>query len=224
MRKLVLFGCSEIGQLAHFYFSTDSAYEVAAFTVDAAFVKEPSFCGLPVVPFEEVERLYPPAQFEMFVALSYNQLNELRARKVAEAAAKGYALASYLSSRATVLTREPIGRNCFLLEDNTVQPFVRIGANVTLWSGNHIGHHSTIGDDCFISSHVVVCGYSEIGESCFVGVNSSIADRVKVARDCVIGAGTTIARDTEPAKVYKGERVGPSKVSSLTLFKVKEAA
>lgn len=203
MRKLVIFGCSEIGQLAHFYFSTDSGYEVAAFTVDAAFLRDPAFCGLPVVPFEEVEARYPPAQFEMFVALSYSQLNELRARKVAEAAAKGYSLASYISSRATVLTREPIGRNCFLLEDNTVQPFVKIGANVTLWSGNHIGHHSTIGDDCFISSHVVVSGGVTIGPRCFLGVNATLRNQITIGAGCIIGAGAVIMADTPPGSLYR---------------------
>ena len=56
------------------------------------------------------------------------------------------------------ISPRPPGDNCFILEDNTVQPFVTIGNNVTLWSGNHIGHDSVIEDDCFISSHVVVSG------------------------------------------------------------------
>ena len=68
-----------------------------------------------------------------------------------------------MSSRCSFLTQYPHGDNCFILEDNTVQPFVRIGSNVTLWSGNHIGHDSTIGDHCFISSHVVVSGHVDIG-------------------------------------------------------------
>ena len=35
-KPLVIFGGGEIAQLAYFYFSTDSEYEVVAFTVDAA--------------------------------------------------------------------------------------------------------------------------------------------------------------------------------------------
>ena len=203
MKRLVIFGCGQIGQLAHFYFSSDSGYSVAAFTVDAAFVKEPAFCGLPVVPFESVESRFPPGDFAMFVALSYSQVNELRARKVAEARAKGYELASYISSRATVLTNEPIGPNCFLLEDNTVQPFVRIGTNVTLWSGNHVGHHSSIGDDCFIASHVVISGGVTIGPKCFIGVNATLRNQITIGASSVIGAGAVIMADTPPRSVYR---------------------
>ena len=52
-----------------------------------------------------------------------------------------------------------MGDNCFIFEDNTVQPFVTLGNNLVLWSGNHIGHHSTLRDHCFISSHVVISGF-----------------------------------------------------------------
>ena len=55
-----------------------------------------------------------------------------------EGLAKGYAFISYISTRATVWTRD-IGVNCFILEDNTVQPHVKIGSNVIMWSGSHIG-------------------------------------------------------------------------------------
>ena len=68
--KVVVFGAGDIAQLAHFYLTHDSPFEVVAFTVDRAFVTEPAFCGLPVVPFEEINARYPPDRFDMFVALS----------------------------------------------------------------------------------------------------------------------------------------------------------
>ncbi len=91
----------------------------------------------------------------------------------------GYSMASFISPQATILNGGVIGDNCFILEDNTVQPYARIGSNVTLWSGNHIGHHSVIGDHTFIASHVVVSGGVEIGERCFVGVNATLRDHIE---------------------------------------------
>jgi sugar O-acyltransferase (sialic acid O-acetyltransferase NeuD family) len=217
MKKLVIFGCGDIGQLAHFYFSTDSDYTVTGFTVDAAYLPPGGFCGLRAVPFENVAAEFPPADHEMFVAVSYNQLNELRARKAAEARAKGYGLARYISSHATVLTQEPIGENCFILEDNTVQPFAKIGRNVTLWSGNHIGHHSEIGDDCFITSHVVVSGGVKIGPRCFIGVNATLRDHISIGASCVIGAGAVIMADAAPGSVYKPTRAELSPIPSSRL-------
>ena len=158
MKPLVIFGTGDIAQLAHYYFSTDSDYQVVAFTVDAAFATEGRLLGLPVVPFEQVTDHYPSQTYELFVALSYAKLNEVRKSKYLAAKAMGYRLASYVSSRASILNQGQIGENCFVLEDNTIQPFAAIGNNVTLWSGNHIGHHSIIHNHCFIASHVVVSG------------------------------------------------------------------
>ena len=216
-RKLVIFGCGDIGELAHFYFSADSDYEVVAFTVDAAFAPGPTFCGLPVVAFEEIVARFPPKEVHLFVALSYSKLNAVRKDKYLGAKALGYRLASFVSSRATVLNGGRIGENCFIFEDNTIQPFVTLGDNVTLWSGNHIGHHSVIGSHCFIASHVVVSGGVEIGEQCFVGVNATLRDHIKVGARCVIGAGALLLSDAEADGVYIGPATERSKVPSCRL-------
>jgi len=220
MKPLIIFGTGDIGQLAHFYFYKDTDYDVVAFTVDAEFMTASEYCGLPVIPFSEVAQRHPPDRHELFAALSYAKLNQLRKQKYLAAKALGYRLASYVSSHATVLTQYPVGDNCFILEDNTVQPFAKIGNNVTLWSGNHIGHHSTIGDHCFIASHVVVSGGVMIGESCFIGVNATLRDHIKIGDKCVIGAGTLVLADTEPEGVYMGPATERARVPSIRLRKI----
>ena len=219
-KPLVVFGSGEITQLAHFYFSTESEYEVVAFTVDAAFLTDTTFCGLPVIAFEEISKHYGPDQYELFIAVGYSKLNAIRKEKYLAAKAMGYRLASFISSRATVLNDSRIGENCFIFEDNTIQPFVTIGNNVTLWSGNHIGHHSTIKDHCFIASHVVVSGGVEIGEQCFIGVNATLRDHIKVGERCVIGAGALLLTDAEPEGVFVGTATKRSNVPSTKLRKI----
>lgn len=220
MRALVIFGTGDIAQLAHCYFSTDSDYRVVAFAVDAEFITESEFCGLPVIPFDQVAQKYSPETHDFFVALAYSKLNAVRKEKYLAARAMGYQMASYVSTRASVLNNGAIGDNCFILEDNTIQPFVTIGNNVTLWSGNHIGHHSTIKDHCFIASHVVVSGGVEIGEQSFIGVNATLRDHIKVGARCVIGAGALLLSDAEPEGVYIGAATERSKVPSSRLRKI----
>lgn len=221
MRKqLVIFGSGDIAELAHYYFSSDSDYEVVAFTVDSDYLKETEFCGLPVVSFENVCKSYPPDCCELFIALSYSSLNKVRREKYFLAKKLGYRLASYISSRATMLNGGKVGDNCFIFEDNTIQPFVTIGNNVTLWSGNHIGHHSMIHDHCFIASHVVVSGGVEIHESCFVGVNATLRDHIKVGEKCIIGAGTLLLADAEPEGVYIGQATERARITSSKLRKI----
>jgi sugar O-acyltransferase (sialic acid O-acetyltransferase NeuD family) len=217
INTIVVFGTGQIAELAEFYFRHDTGLEVAAFSVDGDFVKEESFCGRPVIPFEQVENEFPPDRFGFFVALSYTKLNQLRASKVEDAKQKGYAIASYVSSRATTFAHFTAGENAFILEDNTIQPFARIGRNVTLWSGNHIGHHSVIGDHCFVSSHVVVSGGVEIGARSFIGVNATIRDNVKIGERCVVGAGCTLLEDAPDETVYGASSAERSRVPSSRL-------
>jgi len=113
--KVVLFGSGKQAELAHFYFTHDSPYEVAAFTVDGDHVREKQFRGLPLLPFEEIEKKYPPEKFKMFIAVGYRKLNTIRAGKYGEAKRKGYELVSYVSSKAIQWGDTVVGDNCFIL-------------------------------------------------------------------------------------------------------------
>lgn len=216
-QQIVIFGAGEIAELADFYFSHDSEFDVAGFTVDKEYVKESSFRGRALIAFEEVAAAFPPAQFRFFVAVSYAKLNDLRVEKAAAARSKGYQLASYLSSRATVFPGFELQENCFILEDNTIQPFARVGRNVTLWSGNHIGHHAVIEDDVFVASHVVVSGGVRIGQGSFVGVNATFRDHVTIGRKCVIGAGALVLEDQPDLAVVAPRGTERAKVPSTRL-------
>lgn len=219
-RNLIIFGSGDIAQLAHYYFSTDSEFKVVAFTVDSEYVAQGQFCGLPVVPFNAVLTQFDPNEYVFFVALSYSRLNAVRKEKYLAVKAMGYELVSYVSSRATVLNDNCIGANCFILEDNTIQPFVKIGNNITLWSGNHIGHHSTINDHTFIASHVVVSGGVEIGEQCFIGVNATLRDHIQIGSRCVVGAGSLILESTPDDSLYIGSRTEPASIKSSSLKRI----
>jgi sugar O-acyltransferase (sialic acid O-acetyltransferase NeuD family) len=206
MAKLVIFGAGDIARLAHYYFTNDSPHEVTAFVVDRAFRKSDEFLGLPFADAEDAPQRFPPDQYEMFVAISYAKMNAVRAEKYAAMKAAGYRLVSYVSSRCSYLSHTPPGENCFILEDNTIQPFVTIGSNVTLWSGNHIGHDSIIEDHCFISSHVVVSGHVRIGEGSFLGVNATLRNAISLAPGTLVGAGAVITKDTKPGEVHLAPR------------------
>jgi sugar O-acyltransferase (sialic acid O-acetyltransferase NeuD family) len=217
MARVVVFGVSQWAELAHFYFCHDSHHEVVAFTVDRQFLNESLFKNLPVVPFDEIETFYPADQFSMFIPISFKKMNHVRANKYHEAKRRGYQLVSYVSSKATTWPDLKCGDNCFIFENNTIQPFVRIGNDVVMWSGNHIGHHTTIEDHVMITSHVVISGCCTIGEYCFFGVNSSVRDETVVAHDTLVGMDVSIARDTKEYEIYRAPSVDPERVRSNQL-------
>jgi sugar O-acyltransferase (sialic acid O-acetyltransferase NeuD family) len=198
--KTIIFGTKEIADLAHFYFTHDSFEMPVAFCLDGEFIEESTHLGLPVVPFEEIEKKFHPASHLFFVPLYDNQL---RAKKAAEVYEKGYNFASYKSTKSVCWT-DKIGRNCFIMENNVIQPYVSIGSNVVLWSGNHIGHHSVIEDNVFFSSHVVLSGKCTVKEFAWLGVNSTIRDGLTIAEGSLIGMGAVVTKSTEPYKKYAG--------------------
>jgi len=206
MAKLVIFGAGVIARMAHYYFTRDTEHEVVAFTVDEKYRSSDTFLDLPLVPLEGIEKRYAPAEYKMFVGLGYARMNKAREEKYHQMKAIGYELVSYVSSRCSFLTDHPVGDNCFILEDNTIQPFVKIGNNVTLWSGNHIGHDAVIEDHCFLTSHVVVSGFTRIGHHSFLGVNATLRNDITIAPETLIGAGAIIMKDTVEQGVYLPER------------------
>jgi sugar O-acyltransferase (sialic acid O-acetyltransferase NeuD family) len=201
-KKLVIFGTGDLAQVAHCYFSADSIYEVVAFTANIEYVNGDKFENKPLVAFEQIASEYPPLKFDMFIAVGYNKMNSSREKIYVLAKGMGYTLATYISPRCSYLSGELPGENTFIFEDNTIQPFVKIGNNVILWSGNHIGHHTVIDDHNFISSHVVISGHCHIRPNCFLGVNATVGNNVVIENYCIIGAGAVITARTEPYGVY----------------------
>ena len=205
MAKVVIFGIQDFAQLAKFYLQHDSDHEVVAFSVNAEYLPENKiFEGLPVVAFENVERDFPRSEFKFFAPMSPSRMNRLREKVFGQIKNKGYEMISYVSSMATVFPGIPIGDNCFILEDNTIQPFTSIGNNVVLWSGNHIGHHSVIKDHVSFTSHVVLSGHCVVEPFSFFGVNSTVRDGIHIAEGSLIGMAAAVTADTEPWGVYKG--------------------
>lgn len=204
-KKVVIFGTRDLAELAKFYFEHDSDYETVAFTVDEEYRKEDSFLNLPLVPFEKVETLYSPKDHLIFVPMTQQKMGMIRKEKYLAAKKKGYSFATYISSKTTYYGTD-VGENSFIFEDNTLQPFTKIGANVVLWSGNHIGHSSVIMDHCFLTSHVVISGHCTIEPHCFFGVNSTVRDYSVVREGSLVGMGAIINKETIPWGVYFGPR------------------
>jgi sugar O-acyltransferase (sialic acid O-acetyltransferase NeuD family) len=201
MSKIVIFGIGRGANVATRYFKDDSSHEIVAYTVDDEYADKKEFMGLPVIPFSRIEKEIPPEESQMFILLGFQRMNGLRAEKFAVAKRKGFSLASYVSSRASISGKPQIGENCFILENNVLNYDVVIGNDVVMWSGNHVGDLSVIEDHVFVSSHVVLSGEVTIGASSFIGVNATVSNHVHVGARSYIGANALIARDTPPDSV-----------------------
>jgi len=212
--RVVIVGTGEWGATMLEYFAYDTPHEVVAFSTEAPFMTSDAYCGLPVVPLEELAKAYPPADFRAFVAVSKTQLNRVRRRVHGAVKDMGFDCLSYVSSHAFILPSAEIGENTLVQENSAVEFRVRVGSRVSIGAGVCVGHSSVIEDDCSLGPHVAVSGNCTIGHGSFLGTNCSIADWIKVAEDCIIGAGAVVVKDTEPGQVYVGNPARPTGRSS----------
>ena len=212
-KKLLIFGIGTLGEIAGFYFQSDTNYEVVAFVDHSEFVKtRTSILNKPVIDWDTAKEQFPPADVNLFVAIGYRKTNSIRQARFEEVRAAGYRCASYISSKAINFSVS-IGENCFILENNVLQPYTCIGDNVTMWSGNHLGHHSIVENNCFITSHVVISGKCRIGANSFLGVNCCLHDGVTIGEKSVIGAGSIVAVSCDSHSVFVPQKTEPRRIT-----------
>lgn len=221
MSEIIIFGGGETALLAYEYFTHDSEHKVVAFAMDNEYITEKEIYGLPVIDINYAADKFPAGQYKGFVAASSTKLNRVRREIYNRVKSLGYELVSYVSSKAFVWHNVKVGDNCFILEDNTLQPFTEVGNNVVMWSGNHLGHRSVIKDHCFIASHCVISGFCDIGAHTFIGVNATLENDVKIGEDNFIGAGALVRKNTDNKSFLQEAVTDLAKIDTHRLFKVK---
>lgn len=217
MENVVIFGNSEFSKLVHHYVTVDGGWDVCAFTVDRAFKKEDTFCGLPLVPFDEIQTLYPPPKHKLLLAIGYGSLNKTREQKYKEAKELGYELPSYVHHTSHISSSSKIGDSCLILEQNAVQPFAELGNNIVLWSNNAIGHGCVIHNHVFFTSGILCGSYSAIGERTFLGMGVTLNTHLVIGKECIIGAGSLVMSNADDSSVFRGAATAPSRVPSYRL-------
>lgn len=201
-KPLLIFGVGPMVEQVHYYFTQHAGRRVEAFTVEAAFLTMGSFAGLPVLPFEEAQRRFPPDTHELFVGVGYSDFNRLRKRVFLQVQALGYTLPSFVHESAVVARNVVIGANCQVRELAVVQPFARIGDNVSMGPRAAVSHHARIENHVWLGNNSHVNGSAVIEECCFLGTNANVRDGVTVGAGCIVGAGALIMSDCPAGGVY----------------------
>ena len=218
-KDLILFGVGKIAEVVYYYAVHECGFNVVAFTCDANYISEPTFLGLPVIAFEEVEKKYSPERCDLFVAVGYHDMNRLRETKCKEAITKGYDLVSIISPFANVPKNVTYGYNCFIMSPAIIHPCVELGNNVFVWSGAMIGHHSKIADHVWFTSCANIGGNVVIGNNCFVAVNATIGHSVTIGKECFLGANTLVTKELLDGQVVIAESSKAIKLNSKQFLK-----
>lgn len=221
MKEIVIFGTGKIAEVIYYYAHQECGFKVAAFTTDAAYLPNGNtFLEKTVVAFQEVEHHYPPAQYDLFVAIGYHDLNKLRETRCQEAKDKGYQLVSIVPASANLPSNVVYGDNCFIMPPALIHPCVTIGNNVFVWNGAMIGHHSVIGDNCWITSCANISGDVVVGKNCFFAVNATVGHGVKIGEECFFGANSLLTQDVDADKVLINPSTKPFRLNSKQFLRM----
>jgi sugar O-acyltransferase (sialic acid O-acetyltransferase NeuD family) len=201
MKPVIVFGNQDSASTTYYYLSTDSPYQVAAFTVDQDRITSSTHEDLPVIPFEQIQKEYPPEQFDFIFPAGFQlsnpyNTNIFRQSRYELIKSMGYKFINYISSRALVATNVHVGDNVLIYEGTIVQPFVKIGNNNIIRSGVNLGHHCQVHDHCFISAEVTVGSRANIGSQTFIGLNTTVLNSITIGAGSFIGSSSLINRDT----------------------------
>lgn len=191
-----------------------SDYEIVAFTVDRDSLDGDRFCDLPLIPFDIINKAFPPETHKMYIAVGYLRNNKIRRDRYLQAREMGYQLPNFIDRTALVHSATPIGDNCSIGPYTVISPTAKIGNNVIIASFCLIGEDVVIGDHCFLSGGVAIAGYATIGSCCYLGLRSVIRNKVSIGKDCVIGAGALMLENAEDGSVYMGEQATLLPISS----------
>ncbi len=208
MLGTVLFG---IGPTALAFFheaETNGGIEIAAFCCARDEITAGSYCGLPLVPFEDVERLYPPGKYDMLTLFGHRRMRD-REDAFLAARSKGYSLPNYVSRKANIESGVSMGAG------NIVCAFAHIGFDCALGDGNiirqhvYVGHQGRIGSHNILSPGATIGGKSTIRDLTFVGLNATVATYADIGTECLIGAGSLVLKSAVPYSVSFGSPARP---------------
>src|SRR5207247_6760910 len=117
----------DLARMACVNFRDHSEYDVVAFAIDKQYRNQDSLLDLPIVDAETLPQKFPSSEYSLFVGIGYSQINRARTAVFKRMRDLGYSMASFVSPFCTYLSEHKIGENSFVFEDNTIQPFVKIG-------------------------------------------------------------------------------------------------
>lgn len=200
MKKIVIFGPTDLGRLLKYYIDCDNCYEVIAFTVDKKFLTDPEFFGLPVIPFEELQEKYPPSDCEILIAIGNSRMNNVRKDIFNRCKTLGYKIASYIHPSCSIHSKD-IGEGNIFLEKCLVYPYAKIGCGNLMWDHVLISHDCTVGDFNTFSSYADLCGYVKIGNNGYFGKHCILDSFIEIADYTLVGAAAYAKKSTSPYDV-----------------------
>lgn len=200
--SVIIYGAGPYGRIFLSEVRKHRILDIEAFTVDRDYLVAEVLDGLPVVAFEDVEKIYPPSKYDMIVVCGYTRMRN-RIEMYEKAKKKRYSLINYISPESNIEGNLKMGDN------NIIFGGVHIGFDGELGSGNiirqncYLGHNFFIGNHNIISVGAILGGYIIVGNLNFFGFRVTSSGFRKIGSENLIGMGSVLTKNIDSyCKVY----------------------
>jgi UDP-N-acetylglucosamine acyltransferase len=108
-------------------------------------------------------------------------------------------------------TRLIVGARCRIRENATLHTgteqgggVTRVGDNVLVMAGAHVGHDAQVGDNVVLANYAGVAGHVVIERNVIVGASAGLHQFIRVGEGAIIGALTRVTHDVMPFGLVSG--------------------
>lgn len=218
MKGKLIFGCSA---LAHrlLYNLKNEGDTTTAFVVDDSYCDQDQFCGIPVVPYSKMEKLFPKTEYEVYVAIGYTGMNAGRKEVMERLFTLGYSLPNYVH-RSVICDGVTMGVGNLLFHGSILDMDVQIGNGNIFYPGALISHDTQVGSYNFFAPRAALAGSITVGNQNFFGLNCSVKNGVRIGDYCLIGASAYAASDLKDGSVLVPSRSALLEADSGDIIKL----
>jgi len=196
MRKIVFFGKTSIGQKQKVMMERDLNMVVESFCVTSDYYsKGDSFCGRPVVCFDDLPKLYGKDNFEVYMTIRFGNMNQNRDKAFKLCEQRGYNIGNYIHSSSKNYSSK-MGRGNIIFPNVYICDFSEIGNGNVITFNSLISFNSKIGDFNWLVN-ISVAGHTTIGNNCFMGNSSGSNHSVNIGNNNLISAGVIVTKNTK---------------------------
>ena len=201
---IVIYGCTMFSsEMKSIIESEIGGGKVIAFTLDREYIQDVTYDGLPIYPFEELEKFIDKSSTEILLTLGYSGMNSVREQKYKICIKNGFKVCTFVSTRALVYS-DKIAEGCIIMPGSYIGPYCNLGKCNIIKYGVSLSHHIELGNFNWIAGGTIFGGGVKVGNNCFIGLSNTIKNEVTIADRTFVGAKSYISRNTDCDCAYMG--------------------
>lgn len=207
MKKIIVFGAGEFGELINNLVYHLKEFEIVAFMDDSTTRTKKTIDGIKILNSNDLLKFSEDNNVDTAVSAIGN--NYARSKKYKFLKDSGFKMISLVHPKSLIDTKVEYGENVIIEMGTAIHTCSKIGNNVFLGGDALIGHHNLIGNHVLIGGNVSLGGSVIIEDYVSIGVGASIKPGIRIGKGSTVGVGAAVVKDVNPSTTVVGVPAKP---------------